>query len=185
VEPFVKMVYKRKRGNGRTIAEVIAEPMEEWDFNTLSMMRKISIKDVLEHPEYPWKHFDTNDPPKLTLEFINERPHLDWANPDLLIEYINETQDIEHWNWDTITILASLEMIDRYHYLPWNWNLLATYSKKVTWEFVKRHITRFHNLDFVYSLQDVTWDIIVEQYNNPDIINIIDGNMVGQIIKST
>lgn len=180
---FIKNQIKKKLHFKKTMDDIIMtkeQYKKEWNeiynYDILSKTRFINVVDVLKYPEYEWTLFDKNDSPNLTIEYINEHPELDFTDNNVLIEYIYRTQDLK-WNWQCLTNKTDLKTIIKYKSLPWDWQLLEK-SKNILWEDVKRLYDKFPNWDFVYSLSDVTWDMVVEVHNNEaintNVIRIIE-----------
>lgn len=87
-----------------TMANVLAHPEIRWSELELSSNPNITMEDIVEHQEIMWDYEEVSVNPNFTLDTPKKYPHIDWkytyysSNKNITLETIQDNPDF-NWNY--------------------------------------------------------------------------------------
>lgn len=123
----------------------------DWNWYELSQNRGISLKDMEDNQDLPWRHDIKYINPNNTLELLEK--HYD----------MNEFSQIDYDHFSHAFLLSQRDLI-KYKYAL-NWDIVSA-NPSITWDIVKNNPDLPWNYDFLIRNPNITLDIIE---SNPEI----------------
>lgn len=140
-----------------TFDQIKETPTHKWNWNILSAHKNITIKTMIDNPNYPWKSFWIGYNPTITMDDILENPNIEW-------------------NWNALSAHPNITMenIDDNLFLPWNFWCVCK-NPNLTFEFAINHANKM-NWFFITCNVNITMHTIESNPNGPWVFNVICKN---------
>ena len=119
-------------------------PNKNWDWISISnnnCINIIFIKKYYKKVNFDWKLLTINK--NIYMEDIFENLDLPWDlnelynSPNFDFKYVLQYNDF-NWNWDCLTSIVDIEIIDKYIHLPWNMKNIFLNKTLKSW-FIKKY----------------------------------------------
>lgn len=115
-------------------AEVIAEyPVAQWDWESIMNHDNMCFKWLETLPDAPWEWGDMTSADRWSFDWVRRLPEAPWHWWELHhedsfdVSWVAEFPD-KPWNMESISKLASIELLYRYPQIQWNWAIVTSTS---------------------------------------------------------